>query len=98
MIERYGKELAQPAVRMHAQDSDVLTVVVVSGAAGSAFSAVQVGLDRTVVPHRYPPVVGGRFHHFRSQLMPNHPRIGEEGLTTVEGVEIRATDTHAMNP
>jgi hypothetical protein len=30
--------------------------------------------------------------------MPNHPRIGEEGLPAVEGVEIRPANAYAMNP
>jgi hypothetical protein len=98
MIDRHGEELAHATVRVHAEHSYVLAVVVMPAAARRALPTVQVGLDRAAVPDRYPSVVTRRFHDFRSQFMPHHARISEEGLAAMEGVEISAADTHAMNP
>src|ERR1019366_6094919 len=97
MVCRYGQELPKSPVRMNAHYSNVLAVVVVPGAARRAFSTVQVRLDRTVVAGRYATVVGGHFHNFRSQFMPQHSWINEEWLSAVERVEIGATDAYTMN-
>ncbi len=97
MIQRHNQVLSHSPIFMHAEDPDVLAIVVVTRVARITLAAIQVGFDGTTGPRRQATVVGWNIHHLRTEFVPQHPGIGEECLPAIEGVKVRAAEAHAVN-
>jgi hypothetical protein len=67
-------------------------------AAGDADATIQIRFNGTNVARVQVRYVRGQRHDFNAQFVSENSRIGKERLVTLEGVDVRSTDTDATNP
>ena len=97
LLGREHQDVPHAAVHVYAQDVEVRAAVRFAHAAGHAVPAVHVGDDGAQVAGvevRHVPAGRDDLH---PQFVPEDAGVVEEGLRTLEGVQVRAADPDPAN-
>ena len=84
-------------VHLDAEDSHAAAAIRFAAATCDALAAVHVRLHRAIVSDGNAKIIRADFDNFNSQFMTEHTRILKEGLLAGVRMQVRTTDTDAMN-
>jgi hypothetical protein len=94
---RQRKKRTHATVGVDAENLDIGATVWFAIAAGDAFAAVHVRLDRATVAGFQAVRIIARFDHLDSEFVTKHAWVAEEGLTAGKGMQIGTANTDPVD-
>jgi hypothetical protein len=88
LARRERENRPHPAVGVDAQNLYIGATVGLAPAARDAFAAIDIGFDRAAVAGFEPVRIVARLDHFDGKLVPEHPRVTEEGLAAGKRMQV----------
>jgi len=96
-LDRHREQPAHAAIRMNAQNLQLLAAVWLANDTGMTAATTQVWLDRAAIAWLDAMIAGRQFQHLDAQFMPKDARVGKERLPASEGMQIRAAHSDTMD-